>query len=256
MHDHRTTVLEPLADITTLDGDRADRFGTFLTVEAAADAASARSGVRSPRRRAVAGVAAAGLLAGGLLAVNAVVGGPGPASVDPAVAIEQADGWTTISITDPGASPSEIEAALEAVGIDTRIEAAGAHSVPLRPGPDGATTAAHPGVVSVFGAQIVTAGPDDHRAFYSVTSFGTDAAPGDGGLTGLSLDFAIGDSPIWSDGQTISTIPVAEGQRPEVDLTPFEASLTDLGVRVGGDLPDGTVSIKDGADVSVVLNIS
>lgn len=122
MNHHRTTVLEPLADITTLDGDRADRFGTFLTVEAAADAATARSAVRPPRRRVFAGVAAAGLLAGGLLAVNAVVGGPGPAAVEPAVAIEQADGWTTISITDPGATPAEIEAALDAVGIDARIE--------------------------------------------------------------------------------------------------------------------------------------
>lgn len=252
MHEHRTTVLDPLPDITTLDGDRADRFGTFLTVEAAADAASMRSAHRSPRRRAVAGIAAAGVLAAGLLAVTSVVGGPGPATVQAAVAIEQANGWTTISITDPDASPAQIEAALEAVGIETRIATGGGHQLgEVQWDPVGEGQEPHEGTVSFFGATVVTDGPDDHRAFYSVESF-ADTEPG--GLSGVSLDFAVGDHTLWTDGQTISTVPVEPGEQPVADLGPLEASMGELGVKVGGDLPPGTVSIKDGADVKVVLS--
>jgi hypothetical protein len=250
MHDSHTTVLDPLPDVTTLDGDRANRFGTFLTVEAAAGVASTRSAHRSPRRRALAGVAAAGVLAGGLLAVNAVVGGPGPAAVDPAVAIEQANGWTTISITDPDATPAEIEAALEAVGIDARVEQANRHAGPFAPAP-GTDGNGSKGVVSFLGASIVTVGPDDHRAFYAVESFGGDEP---GALTGVSLDFAVGENPLWTGEETITTVPVAPGEEPVIDMGAFEGSMGEFGLKVGGDLPDGTISIKDGADVKVVLS--
>lgn len=249
MHQHHTTTLDPLPDVTTLDGDRADRFGTFLTVEAAADAATMRSAHRSPRRRIAVGTVAAGALAAGLIAVTGVVGGPGPAAVSPAVAIEQADGWTTISITDPTASPTQIAAALEAAGIEASVSPD--EPIHLLPGQDAAPD---PGPISFFGAGVTIDGDgtdDEPRGYYSVTSF-ADAEPGD--LSAVSLDFALSDHEVWSDGATIETIPVGPGEQPVADLGPFEDAMGELGVKVGGDLPDGTVSIQDGADVTVVLS--
>lgn len=97
-------------------------------------------------------------------------------------------------------------------------------------------------------------GPDDRHAFYAVSSF-EGVGPGD--LAGLGVDFALPDSfgldvPAW----TISADPVEPGDEdvPVADTTGFETAMAEAGVRVGGDLPDGTVSIRDGADVAVVLN--
>ena len=246
MHEsHRTTTstLDRLPDVATLDADRADRFGTFLTVEAAADLASGRSSGRTfPARRALVGVAAASVLAGGLFAANAVVGGPGPADVPAAVAIEHTDGWTKITILDPTAAPSEIEAELEAAGIDARIQVLDVDAT---------------GTVQVHGGSVYTktGGPDldDWEVnFIGAHSFSllghAHAGPGD--LTGVEVD--LGDD---------AHLPTTPEAKADVDrwTNDYFAALEQAGVRVDHALAEpgfvghSTVSIRDGADVDLVL---
>lgn len=256
-HTHTTTyVLDPLPDTTTLDGDHADRFGTFLAIEAAADAATARTGThRITARRVVGGALAAGILAGGLIVANGVVGGPGPVAVDPAVAIEQADGWTTISILDPDAKPAEIEAALDAAGLDARVQHGDGNGAPA-PLVDGNGNAVAPsGPVSFYGLELSTdvAGTDDHSAFYAVADFGGTRP---GALTGFGVDFVLPDDfQLEAADGTLSLDPAPPlGSEPEPASTvDFDEALGKLGVKVGGDLPKGTVSVRDGADVGIVL---
>ena len=95
----------------TLDAQRTDQLRSFLTVEAAADAARRQPVLTPARRRVAVGTAAALLLAGGLVAVQSV-GGPAPA----AIAVEVAGEWTTVRLVDIDADPDAVVAQLRDAG--------------------------------------------------------------------------------------------------------------------------------------------
>ena len=169
-----------------------------------------------------------------------------PAAVDPAVAIEQSDGWTNISILNPDASPAEIEAALEAAGVEARVVTA----------EDQAPFSAVPGnsTVRAYGLGLSTDGSttdDGHRSTYRVSTF--DAAES-GDLTALGVDFDLPKDFEFPDQGTVSNDP-ADGSSAgdHRNLDALDAAMADLGLKVGGDLPDDTVSIRDGADVEILL---
>lgn len=216
--DHAT--LEP-----TLDDQRTDQLRTFLTVEAAADAASGLRSTPARRgRRLVGGIAAAAVLGGGLFAVASVAGGPssGPVAVQSAnaVAIESAEpGWTRISIADIDADPDAVVAELQAAGI-------AAERRPL-----GMTR--------------------DDQGRVTLESM-EEQAPTGGGFTMVGLGSA-GDQGFA--GLTISA-PDADPSPLHADLSPEEAEveldayLAALGARADAD---GSIEVRNDADVTVIV---
>lgn len=221
--DHRTD-LPP-----TLDPQRADQLRTFLTVEAAADAAQVRDRSAHPgRRRLVGGLAAAVALGSGLVAVASVAGGPssGPASVQTAhaVTIEQsAPGWTRITIADLDADPDAVVAELRAAGIEARRD-----QLPVERDADGR----------------VTLRSFDQEAF--------DAQQGGGGFSVVGLD-DVGDGGLA--GLTVAApnagpAPLSEGLSGEEAGAAFRAYLDELGAGLNAD---GSVELRNDADVTVVV---
>lgn len=221
MDQHRTATLEP-----TLDDQRTDQLRTFLTVEAAADAAAAAPGrAHRGRRRLVGGIAAAVVLGAGLFAVASVAGGPtsGPAGVQTAnaVAIERAQpGWTKIAIADIDADPDAVVAELKAAGIDAR-------RAPL--------------AVQRDDQGRVTLGSFDEqdRPQGGFTMVGVGDA-GDQGLAGLSVTKP-GAEPM----------PELDGTAPSEEIeAAFAAHLDHLGTRTN---PDGSIEIRNDADLTVLV---
>lgn len=223
MDQPRTSTIDP-----TLDAQRTDQLRTFLTVEAAADAASApaRAG-RTGRRRLVGGIAAAVVLGAGLFAVTSIAGGPssGPASVQTAnaVAIEQAEpGWTTIRIADIDADPDAVVAELRAAGIAAERQ------------PLGITRDAE-GRVTLGSFEEQPAGRD-----ITMVGLGDAGDAGDQGLAGLSL----------SSPGTSGSHPVPEGASSEEIEAGFAAYLDGLGAKMG---TDGSISVRNDADLTVLV---
>lgn len=103
--------------LPTLDPERTEQLRTFLATEAAATAASPAH--PSNRTRLVLGVAAA-LLLGGALTIGSSFRDDGSAPAA-AVAIEQADGWTTIRLNDICADPEAVVDELSAAGVEARV---------------------------------------------------------------------------------------------------------------------------------------
>ncbi len=212
MDQHRTTTLQP-----TLDPQRTDQLRTFLTVEAAADAASTPT--RSPhrgRRRLAGGIAAAMVLGGGLFAAAAIAGGPssGPASVQTAnaVAIEQsAPGWTKISIADIDADPDAVVAELQAAGIDARRE-----SLAVQRDAEGGVT---------------------------LNSF-DDSVPTDGGFT------MVGIAEAGNQGLAGLTVSGPDAMHsPIIEDLPEDAEAS-ISTRFG---TDGSIEIRHDADVTIIV---
>ncbi len=239
MDQPRSTTLVALPDVPTLDPERTDHVGTFLTIEAAADVAATapdldRLGGSPVRRRLVGGIAASVVLGGALFASNGIVGGPGPAEVPAAVAIEHADGWTTIEILDPQASPTQIEAALDAAGIDARVEVDPTVLTSTPPGSGPPVRLRASGSTS-----------------YRVTTYG---AVGPGALSGVTVEFP--------PGTVIALHPMGPALGPDQPTNEAEieawddayrAALEPIGIRISG--PDDTiVSIRDGSAVTIVLS--
>ena len=209
----------------TLDAERTDQLRTFLTVEAAAGVAAGahRAPLRSSRRRLAVGGLAAVLLAGGLLASTAVIGSPGSTPAD-AVAIEEANGWINVRLVDIDADPDAVVEQLRAAGIDARKEdgtdlvaASGARVTSLAvEAPDGTAF----GVVSIGpGADLGAVDPGLDAGVVALDETGEVAGPTEGDLAGAGRD--------RFDG------------------------LADLGARVEDD---GSISIRSGADVTVVVS--
>ncbi len=200
----------------TLDTDRTDQLRTFLVTEAAADAASSSSPAHRPHRvRLVVGIAAAVLLAGAIT-VGTSLGGPGAERAD-AVAIEQADGWTTVRLIDIDADPQAVVDELQAAGIDARV--GDATEVGL--GPDGADL-----TDGSFGVGMVSATPQTDTPGFE---------PGDG-ATGTAT--------------VTGALPVGDGVELEDGTGEPDELLEAAGIRFG-DV--GEISIRDGADVRVVV---
>lgn len=213
----------------TLDHDRTAQFRTFLTVEVAAElAADAPVANRHPHRgrRILVGTVAAVALGGAVFAANEVTGGPGGTTrVEPAaaLAIETADGWTTIHIADIDADPDQVVAELRAAGFSAtreRLEGVDLQS-PGAPGdlvPAGTKTA-------------LSLDPADRRL--SVVG----AAPretGGRGLAGISV-------------HTPDQLPALVFEGP----AGAETGRLDLeGVRIS---TDGSVSVRAGTDVELVV---
>lgn len=201
-----------------LDPERTAQLRTFLTVEAAADVARQRTAAGRPagRHRLALAVLAAMVLGGGLFLANALVGGPGPADVPAAVAIEAApDGWTTVRLVDIDADPQAVVDQLEAAGIPAAIDRL---DVATSTGPDGEV------MVSSY------RGGDEPAAGAVVIGAATD---GDGApaIAGLSVSHA-GAQPVAAP---------ADGSPPDLESQ---------GIRFG---TDGSVSIRSGAGNTVVV---
>lgn len=207
----------PNTSTAVLDPERTAQLRTFLTVEAAADVAHHRVGAGRPagRRFALAALAAL-VLGGGLFLANALVGGPGPADVPAAVAIEAApDGWTTVRLVDIDADPQAVVDQLEAAGIPATIDRL---DVVTSTGPDGEV------MISSY------RGDDEPTAGAVVIGAATD---GDGSpaIAGLSVAHA-GSQPVAAP---------ADGAAPDLERQ---------GIRFG---TDGSVSIRSGAGNTVVV---
>lgn len=205
----------------TLDAQRTDQLRTFLTVEAAADAAAPARAVRTGRRRLVGGIAAAVVLGAGLFA--AATGGPtsGPARVETAnaVAIETAEpGWTKISIADIDADPDAVIAELRAAGIEAERQ-----SLALQRDREGRVT------LDSF---------EDTGPSAGFTMLGLNDA-GKKGLAGLTIS-APGAAPA----------PLPEGLSSEDAGRAFHAYLDELGARAGSD---GSIEIRNDAGITVIV---
>ena len=74
-----------------------------------------------------------------------------------------------------------------------------------------------------------------------------------GSLSGVNLDFAVDDAAIWHDGISVTPMPAGTEGQPVADIEAAIEAMEALGIKTGGVLPAGTVSIKDGTDVKVVL---
>jgi hypothetical protein len=238
-----------VTDLDTLDDARLDRIGVHLAVTAAADVAATNATTAaaparpaaSRTRRVLGGVALAAILGGGIFGANAILGGPGlartPAAV--AVAIEQQDGWTTIRILDPEASPATIEAQLRAAGLRVRTE-----TVDLTPDANGEVHLAD-GATIMPGASGATAGESSFGLMgpreFSVATYGS-AGPGE--LFGVSVTFP--------EMPTLAA-PKLDGSA-NWDTDEYVAQLDDVGIRLPKMLgPE--VSIRNGADVDIVLQV-
>lgn len=217
----------------TLDAQRTDQLRSFLTVEAAADAARRHPVLTPARRRVAVGTAAALLLAGGLVAVQSV-GGPTPA----AIAVEVDGDWTTVRIVDIDADPDAVVAELRAAGF-------AAERRPLQ------VTSTDDGV-SVM-SQIT----DDGETGAGVVAFarrGEDS--GAYGVVSLTVSLPEGVAPPapteprgGGASETIDADPAEAGARP-VAVPVVEDDLLDAGVRFEAD---GGVSLRAGTDVSIVV---
>lgn len=197
-----------------LDPQRTAELRTFLTVEAAADVAHAAGRPDGRRRFALAAVATL-VLGGGLFLANALVGGPGPADVSAAVAIEAApDGWTTVRLVDVDADPQAVVDQLEAAGIPATIDQ----------------------------LDFTSRGPDGELM---ISSYRGDDEPAAGAVV-------IGATTTDGGAPAIAGLSVAHAGSPAV-AAPGDAAPTDLerqGIRFG---TDGSVSIRSGAGNSVVV---
>lgn len=226
----------------TLDPERTDQLRTFLTTEAAADAA-VTSPARRPRHlRLAVGVTAAVLLAGSLTVASALTGtGSEPAD---AVAIEQADGWITVRLIDVDADPQAVVDELRAAGIEARVGDAD----------EVGTSAA--GVTGLSAEST-----DGSVGVGMLSAVPTGAASGDGSAG----DAPVGDAePIEVDGAsgvvgTTETVPAGTPtdpsageaiELPAAEAEAFDQQLEDAGIRFGDG---GEISIRNGADVRVVV---
>lgn len=236
----------------TLDPERTAQLRTFLVTEAAADAAStSTSPARRPRHlRLAVGVTAAVLLAGSLTVASGLTGtGSEPAD---AVAIEQADGWTTVRLIDVDADPQAVVDELRAAGIEARVGDA-----------DEVGTSAT-GATGVTGLSAEST--DGSVGVGMLSAVPLSGAPGDGSPgAGATSDAAVGDAePIEVDGATgvigeTETVPAGTPTEPStgeaIELPAEQAEaldrqLEDAGIRFGDG---GEISIRNGADVRVVV---
>lgn len=227
----------------TLDAERTGQLRTFLTVEAAADAATARPIRSHGRRRLVGGIAAAFLLGAGLFAANAIAGGPGPAQVGSAnaLSIETDGGWTTVRIEDIDADPQAVLDELHDAGIAAELDRLAVSS-------DG-------------GAVSVGSGAGEAGVVGMVGS-----GHGDRGLVGLSVSLPAGaalpalpgpssDEPQASTSDSrIEGGPSTQvsGGGPGSELGGDPGQLESLGVRFGAD---GSVSIRNDAGNRVIVYV-
>lgn len=222
---------QPSTAEPTLDHARTDQLRTFLTLEAAADAATSPTRpIRSGRRRLVGGIAAAVVLGAGLFVGSALAGGPssGPARVATAnaVAIRPATdtGWTKITISDIDADPDAVVAQLRAAGIDAR-------RAPLpfsRPG-DGQ---------ELLGSADETTSGAGGAGGGGVTMVGVGET-GSRGLAGLTISTPAGEPA-----------PLSDDLPPHEDAAAFNRYLEGLGARSG---TDGSIEIRNDADVTVLV---
>ncbi|HEV7722420.1 MAG TPA: hypothetical protein VGO60_14100 [Iamia sp.] len=212
----------------TLDTQRTDQLRSFLTVEAAADAARRPPVLTPARRRVVVGAAAALLLAGGLVGAQSV-GGSAPA----AIAVEVDGEWTTIRLVDIDADPDAVVADLIAAGFDAERQTLE--------------------VITVDGDDVLVGTEDD--AAVGARGFVTIGA-GEGGERGL-----VGLSVTLPEDVAPSSAPAEAGRIIETDPVPFQAGagglsvvdedLLDAGVRFEDD---GGVSIRTGTDATIVVS--
>lgn len=217
-HDSSVTVTP------TLDVERTAQLRTFLTVEAAADAARTPSVglLGTGRRRVLVGAAAALLLGGSLFAADAIVGAPGPAGVASAVEITQEDGWTTVRLLDLDADPDDVVAQLEAAAIPVRRV-----PVPVTMGPDGTRT------VTVEDMNAAAGMPTgDGATVYA----GATGGVGERGLVALSVSRV---GPIDGGGGS------AESTR--------DAAIRDWQANGARFNDDGSMSIRTGSGNEVVV---
>lgn len=221
-HDSSVTVTP------TLDVERTAQLRTFLTVEAAADAARTPSvGLLSTgRRRVLVGAAAALLLGGSLFAADAIVGAPGPAGVASAVEIIQKDGWSTVRLLDLDADPDDVVAQLEAAAIPVKRV-----PVPVTVGPDGTRT------VTVEDMNAAAGMPTGDGATVTVYA-GATGGVGERGLVALSVSRV---GPIDGGGGDGS----AESTR--------DAAIRDWQANGARFNDDGSMSIRTGSGNEVVV---
>lgn len=244
---------------STLDPERAQQMRDFLLDEvrqapAVVPTAARSRAVPATGRRVLVGIGAASIIGAGLFGLNAVVGGPGPASVDQAVAIETEGGWTTIRVKDPDATPEAVLAQLEAAGIAARIE-----EVPIDP--SGVAVVYEVGGLGFGTADAIRdAGGEGGAAILH------DSSPGQGGLLALTVSlpnssevFTDGDSMVYSipNGEILDGLELPDGDpapAPDVDqMERFAEVWLDPevnGVRLEGD---GVISLRNDTDAEVVV---
>lgn len=219
----------------TLDPERTDQLRTFLVTEAAADAAT--SPARRPHRvRFAVGLAAAVLLAGAIT-VGTSLSGTGTERAD-AVAIERADGWTTVRIVDVNADPEAVVEELLAAGIDARVDDANQLGTNIDgSGISGLSAEAADGS---FGVGVISAMPPADGS----TEAPTEApAEGPGVATGGGV---IASTPT-------PTGPIAGGdgaEMPAEDAAALDQQLEEAGIRFNDPFE---ISIRNDAGVRVLV---
>lgn len=202
----------------TLDPERTAQLRTFLTVEAAADVArtDAATALRHPGRRLALGALATVVVAAGLVVGATVLEwSTGGGRRAEALAIEREGDWTTIRIADIDADPDAVLTELRAAGFDARHEPL----VVERSGPNGEQITIHP----------------NERPGHTSVGVASTGESGQQGLAGLTVELPEGEGPLFGS-------PPPGGGMPAID--------DDAGVRMD---PDGTVSIRRGAKVTVVV---
>lgn len=241
---------------STLDPERAQQMRSFLLDEvrhspAVAPSAARSRSVPSTGRRVLVGIGAASMIGAGLFGVNAVVGGPGPAAVDQAVAIETEGAWTTIRLKDPDATPEAVLAQLEAAGIAARIE-----EVPTDPSDS---------VVGYMNSGLsFTSGPATPSSEGAAGQVVLPAA-GEGGLVALTVSlpdslqaFTNGDAMIGvvpndeiPDGVDLPNGDASTGNDDQLQrLEERWAELRSGSVRLDGD---GAISLRTDTEAEVVV---
>jgi hypothetical protein len=166
------------------------------------------------------------LVLGGAFVTAEAVGGPAPA----AIAVEVDGEWTTVRIVDIDADPDAVVAQLREAGFPAERQ-----PLPVVR-TDGGMTVVHEAPEAESGAGVV--------GFVH----GDDGDGGAHGLVGLSVTLP---SDLAPDGP------------PEVDTDPVPAQATEDGIAVVEDdllgagvrfEPDGGVSLRRGADVTIVVH--
>jgi len=213
----------------TLDAQRTDQLRSFLTVEAAADAARRRPVLTPARRRLVVGATAALLLAGGLVAVQSV-GGSAPA----AIAVEVDGEWTTVRIADIDADPDAVVADLRDAGFDAERR-----TLEVLRTDDGNRVAVGLGDDA----------PDGARGAVSVGGGGEGGAHGLVGLSVTLPDDVAPPSAPGESGRTLEIDPV-DAQTSDGGVLVVEDDLLGAGIRFE---PDGGVSLRAGTDATIVV---
>ncbi len=227
----------------TLDPDRTDQMRTFLVVEAASSVATAtpaRRPAAAVRRTLVAGGVATALVAGGLVAISLTDDAPAPTDPSRAegtttvalpdlqtIAVARSDGWTTVRLTDVDADPDAVVVDLQAAGFATERR-----ELAVEVGPDGSVTV-DPAVGS---------GDEEGEEGFAMLSIGSAGDGGEWGAEGLAGISVSGDD-LWLESppppESGATEPVVLGNDEHPNLVRLHH--------------DGSLSIRDGAQVSIVV---